>query len=115
MSQADFAKDWTPFRDGLMTEFPGLTDAHLAEADGRIDVLATRVAQAEGMDLADAQTAVRAFLAGPMPADAYAAPQHDDAAIKQSQRYVPEGEDPLADDARFGDDDQADRPMGRTG
>jgi hypothetical protein len=48
-----------------------------------------------------------------MPADAYADPTHDDAALSEAGRYVPEGEDVLSDDSRFGDDDLPDRPMGR--
>ncbi len=50
---------------------------------------------------------------GPMPADAYADPTHDDEATRDARRYIPEGEDPLADDSRFGDDDVPDRPIGR--
>ncbi|PWJ21246.1 hypothetical protein [Jannaschia seohaensis] len=48
-----------------------------------------------------------------MLADAYAAPQHDNAAAMASGAYLPEGEDSLADDRRFGDDDLPERPIGR--
>jgi hypothetical protein len=115
MSRADFEADWTPYRDALVTRFPELSEAELADADGRVPELAMIIAAHQGTTPAEAQAALEEFLAGPMPADAYAAPQHDNEAARESETYVPEGEDPLADDRRFGDDHVADRPMGRTG
>ncbi|UWQ19251.1 hypothetical protein [Jannaschia sp. M317] len=115
MSRADFETDWTPFRDALLTRFDGLTEGDLSDADGQFDALARRIAERGGQTLPDARQTLDRFLSGPMPADAFAAPQHDDAAISGSDAYIPEGEDALADDSRFGDDDLADRPMGRTG
>lgn len=113
MSRADFKADWTPFRDALLTRFPGLAESDLSDADGDIAALSARLAAQDGISPAEAQQALEAFLGGPMPADAYSAPQHDNAAVKGSEAYIPEGEDALADDRRFGDDDLADRPMGR--
>ena len=115
MSREDFQADWTPFRDAILTRFPGLSEDDLSDADGSIAALSARLAENEGVSPAEAEQSLAAFLGGPMPADAHAAPQHDDAAIRESKDYVPEGEDPLADDRRFGDDGLADRPMGRTG
>lgn len=113
MSRADFEKDWTPFRDALLSRYPGLTDGDLSDADGSIPALAARLAQLSGSDREEVEQDLTGFLSGPMPADAYAAPQHDGDAISGSDAYIPEGEDALADDRRFGDDDLADRPMGR--
>ena len=113
MSRADFEADWTPFRDALITRFPKLTEAELSDADGRVPDLALVIAGHEGLSPTEAQQELEAFLGGPMPADAYAAPQHDNAAAKASADYIPEGEDPLADDSRFGDDHIPERPMRR--
>jgi hypothetical protein len=113
MSRADFETDWTPFRDALITRFPTLAEADLADADGSVPALARTIAAQEGTTPAEAEQTLVEFLSGPMPADAYAAPQHDNAAAKASARYIPEGEDPLADDERFGDDHVPERPMGR--
>ncbi|MEM7641316.1 MAG: hypothetical protein AAF366_02170 [Pseudomonadota bacterium] len=115
MSRSDFDRDWVPFRDALMTRFPSLTDGDLAEADGSTAVLAKAIARADGTDPVEAQQALHDFLSGPMPADAYADPAHDNAAAKGSAAYIPEGEDALADDRRFGDDHIPATPMGRDG
>jgi hypothetical protein len=113
MSRADFEADWTPFRDALVTRFPNLTETDLSDADGSIPMLSRIIAVHEGVTPPEAQQELEAFLGGPMPADAYAAPQHDNAAATESADYIPAGEDPLADDSRFGDDNVPSRPMGR--
>jgi hypothetical protein len=115
MSKADFAEDWRPYSDALLDRFPQLTEGDLDDADGSTATLAKRIAEADGtITPAEAQQDLHEFLSGPMPADAYADPLHDNAAAMDSGRYVPEGEDPLADDERFGDDETPEPPMGRT-
>ncbi|SFI57212.1 hypothetical protein [Jannaschia pohangensis] len=113
MSRHQFAEDWVPFRDPLLSTYPELTDGDLAEADGSTAALARTIARKQGVGPDDAQRDLHAFLDGPMPADAYADPSHDDAAVAESGAYIPEGEDALADDARFGDDGKAENPVGR--
>lgn len=115
MSRADFEKDWTPFRDALLTRYPGLTEGDLSDADGSVPALALRLARLSGAERPEAERDLTDFLSGPMPADAYAAPQHDGDAISGSDAYIPDGEEALDDDRRFGDDTQPDTPMGRTG
>ena len=113
MSRQQFAEDWVPFRDAILDRYPGLTDADLEDADGSTAELARRIAAADGIEAGEAQQGLHEFLAGPMPADAYADPSHDNAAVMASDAYIPEGEDALADDRRFGDDDAAENPVGR--
>ena len=113
MSRQDFAQDWVPFRDPLLDRFPSLTDADLEDADGSTAELAKRIAASDGIEPGEAQQQLHEFLAGPMPADAYADPTHDNEAVAESGAYVPAGEDPLADDRRFGDDSTAENPVGR--
>ena len=115
MSRQDFARDWVPFRDAILTRFPTLTEADLQDADGSTAELAKRLAEAEGPDTApaDAQQELHRFLDGPMPADAFADSTNDNEATMESVDYIPAGEDALADDRRFGDDDMAENPVGR--
>ncbi|MEM7489719.1 MAG: hypothetical protein AAF390_11420 [Pseudomonadota bacterium] len=113
MSRQDFARDWVPFRDALLTRYPDLTEADLADADGATADLARVISERGHMTPAEAQQDLHAFLAGPMPADAYADPTHDNAAATASGDYIPAGEDALADDRRFGDDHVPATPMGR--
>ena len=113
MSRQDFKQDWVSFRDPLLTTYPELTEADLEDADGSTMLLAERIAERRGIAANDAQQELHEFLSGPMPADAYAAPTHDDAAVSESDAYVPAGEEVYDDDRRFGDDDASDRPIGR--
>ncbi|WP_308916775.1 hypothetical protein [Jannaschia sp. LMIT008] len=113
MSLTDFRADWVPYRDGLMTRYPDLTDGDLTDADGDTAVLAKRIAEIEGTTPADAQERLHEFLEGPMPADAFADPTNDNAAVMESEDYIPAGEDALADDRRFGDDHTEENPVGR--
>ncbi|MEM7711687.1 MAG: hypothetical protein AAF264_13270 [Pseudomonadota bacterium] len=113
MSREDFARDWVPFRDALLTRYPDLTDGDLSDADGSTADLAGVISARGDMTPAEAQQDLHSFLAGPMPADAYAAPAHDNEAAARSADYIPAGEDALADDRRFGDDHVPATPMGR--
>jgi hypothetical protein len=78
-------------------------------------VLAKRLAEKTDMEAEEAEQQLAKFLAGPMPADSFADPSHDQDAMRDSGRYVPAGEDVYDDDRRFGDDSvvETDRPMGR--
>lgn len=113
MSRQDFAQDWVPFRNALLSRYPELSDGDLSDADGSVPALARRIADKQSADPAEIEQGLTEFLSGPMPADAYAAPGHDNAALRDSGDYVPEGEDPMADDNRFGDDQTTEAPVGR--
>ena len=114
MSRKDFHDDWVPWRDAVLDRYPDLDDADLEDADGSTAALARIIAAKDGsVTPGEAQEALHEFLSGPMPADAYADPTHDDAAVRESDAYIPAGEDASDDDRRFGDDDTAENPVGR--
>ena len=113
MSRQQFQEDWVPFRDAILSRYPELTDGDLADADGSTAELAKAIAARQNIAPAEAQERLHEFLDGPMPADAYADPAYDNAAAKESGRYIPAGEDALADDERFGDDHTNENPVGR--
>lgn len=114
MTIKDFKNDWVPFRDAVLSRYPMLGDEDLQDADGSTAELARRIAAADGgTDPGDAQQDLHEFLEGPMPSDAFADPTNDNEAVKESVDYIPAGEDALADDKRFGDDDMAENPVGR--
>ena len=114
MSRKDFTEDWVPYRDALMTQYPDLDDSDLEDADGSTVELARIIAEKSGGTPGEAQEALLEFLSGPMPADAYADPTHDNAAVMESDAYIPVGEDASDDDRRFGDDAEAENPVGRS-
>ncbi|KIT16925.1 hypothetical protein [Jannaschia aquimarina] len=113
MTKADFERDWVPYRDAILTRWPDLTDGDMQDADGSTAELAKRIAEVDDVSPAEAQRRLHEVLSGPMPADAFADPSHDNRATLKSVDYIPEGEDPLADDRRFGDDDKMANPVGR--
>ena len=113
MSREQFQADWRPFTTALQTRYPELTEGDISDADGSTARLAQTIAEKQGIEPAEAQQRLHEFLGGPMPADAYADPNRDNVAAGESSDYIPDGEDPLADDRRFGDDHTPDRPMGR--
>ena len=112
--------DWTEIRENWEATIPSLQsrwpevpeEDWIAAAGERADIAAA-IARWTGNDLTEAERDLEEWREGPMPADAYADPTHDDEATRDARRYIPEGEDPLADDSRFGDDDVPDRPIGR--
>ena len=113
MSREEFAKNWVPFRDAILTRYPDLKETDLEAADGSTAALARSIAEKDGTDAAEAQQQLHEFLSGPMPADAYADPMRDNAAVADSGDYIPDGEDAMADDRRFGDDNTSESPVGR--
>ncbi len=113
MEWKDIQANWPAMIPVVRASFPELDEARLTGLSGTPDELAEALAEASARDRQEAMRDLETWREGPMPADAYADPTHDDAALSQAGRYVPEGEDVLSDDARFGDDDQPDRPMGR--
>ena len=113
MSREDFSRDWVPFRDPILSAYPELTDEDLSGADGSTVLLSKVIAHKQGIPAEEAQQRLHEFLSGPLPADAYAAPVHDNASIRDSGDYIAEGEDALSDDARFGDDAKTENPVGR--
>lgn len=113
MSRKDFKDDWVPWRDALLDRYPELDDADLEDADGSTAALARLIAEKQDVSPGEAQEALHEFLAGPMPADAYADPTHDNEAVLESGDYIPAGEDESDDDRRFGDDDTSENPVGR--
>jgi len=58
------------------------------------------------METDEAREEIREWLAGEIPADVVMDESHDDRSIRNSAKYVGEGEDEYDDDARFGDDDE---------
>lgn len=96
--------NWSAFYEAIQDRWPEIDEADLDEIDGDSRAFVARVAEVTGMDTAEARDEVREWLAGEIPADVIMDPTHDNHSIALSSKFVPEGEDEYADDARFGDD-----------
>lgn len=113
MTPTDLSADWPALFPSLKARFPELTDDILIGIDADRAHLEAEIAKRHGMTPADAREAVADWMQGPMPADAFAHSTHDNAAVEASGAYVPAGEDPSDDDARFGDDGKLENPAQR--
>lgn len=115
MQWPDIARNWTAYVPAVMDQWPEAVEEDLLALDGSRDALAAYLAQATGRDYNDLQDEIATWREGAMPADVRMDETEDMEAIKESGKYVPAGEDPSDDDAAFGDEQMADRPIGRSG
>jgi hypothetical protein len=113
MQWSEIEQNWRAMIPAIRGRWPEVSEEDLIALSGRKDEVVATIAGASGDTPAEIERQIDEWRQGPMPADAYADPTHDNAAARDAGRYVPDGEDALADDARFGDDDMAERPIGR--
>jgi hypothetical protein len=113
MDRTEIRDTWPALIPSLQARFPELDEDGLIALSGEREELVGALEQRSARDRVEAERDLEAWREGPIPSDAYADPSHDNAAARDAGRYIPEGEDPLSDDRRFGDDDMAERPMGR--
>jgi hypothetical protein len=112
MQWDEIRENWTGLIPSVMARWPQLSEEQLTGMSGTRDELVAGLVQT-GTEAQEAEREVEDWRETPLPLDAYADPDHDQAAAQDAKGYIPEGEDPLADDRRFGDDDVPDRPLGR--
>lgn len=99
-------QNWTAFYEAIVEKWPEIDDADLDEIDGDQRAFVARLAEVTGQEPAEIREELREWLVGEIPSDVVMDPVHDNHSIALSSKYVGEGEDEYADDARFGDDDE---------
>lgn len=97
-------ENWAAFYDAIMDRWPDADEADLDEIDGDQRAFISYIAALTGQEPGDARDEIREWLAGELPSDVVMDPRHDDHSIRLSAKFLPEGEDELDDDARYGDD-----------
>ncbi|MDG4648838.1 hypothetical protein P6F26_10320 [Roseibacterium sp. SDUM158017] len=112
MQWSEIRENWTALIPSVQARWPQLSEERLTALNGERDELVATLVQS-GTDAQEAEREVEDWRETPLPADAYADPAHDAAAAQDAGGYVPEGEDPLSDDRRFGDDSIPETPIGR--
>ncbi|HMQ41250.1 MAG TPA: hypothetical protein PKC09_08255 [Paracoccus sp. (in: a-proteobacteria)] len=100
------AGNWPAFYEAIIERWPDVDEAELDEIDGDQRGFLRYIAEIEGLEPEEAREEVREWLAGEIPADVVMDESHDNISIRNSAKYVGEGEDEYDDDARFGDDDE---------
>ncbi|MCB2126495.1 MAG: hypothetical protein H6897_00240 [Rhodobacteraceae bacterium] len=98
-------ENWPAFFEAILDKWPEADEAELDEIDGDQRAFIAYVAELTGQEAADAREEIRDWLAGELPSDVVMDPRHDDHSIRLSGKFLPEGEEELDDDARYGDDE----------
>ncbi len=110
----DVQSNWSAFHAPILQRWPEADENRLINIAGEERAFQHYIASLTGQDQAAVRDDIATFLQGEMPADVITDPHHDNASITDAGDYVPAGEDPSDDDARFGDDNKTQNPVGRT-
>ncbi len=99
-------ENWSAFFDAIMDRWPEADESDLEDIDGDQRAFVRYIAELGDQEPAEAAQEIREWLVGELPSDVVMDPRHDDHSISLSKKFMPEGEDELDDDARYGDDDK---------
>lgn len=108
------AKEWDALVPAIMEQWPEAEEEDLLQLDGSRDALAAYLAQATGRPYDDVQEELSEWREGGIPADVRMDELNDNLNIKESARHVAPGEDVYDDDRAFGDEQEAEPPVGRS-
>ena len=106
--------NWKAFVPVLIRRWPELDEDELLSMTGRRKRFTSYLAKRHELTLLEAEEEVGYWLDSRIPLDVITNPLHDNASITESAAHIPEGEDVYSEDADFGDDRIADRPLGRS-
>lgn len=113
MIWSEVESHWAAFVPQVMTRWPELDEDEVIATDGDRAAFAGMLSERYDLSPSVADSEIADWLMGLQPADAVMDPTRDNAQIGRSAAHINEGEDPLADDGMFGDDDVPDRPISR--
>ncbi|MDO5648812.1 hypothetical protein [Paracoccus sp. (in: a-proteobacteria)] len=97
-------ENWSAFYEAISDKWPEVDESDLDEIDGDQRGFIAYLAEVTGMETDEVREEIREWLVGEIPSDVVMDPTHDNHSIALSSKFVGEGEDEYADDARFGDD-----------
>ena len=106
MRWSNVQANWPAFYEAIAEKWPEVDEEDLDEIDGDQRAFIKYLAEVTGQEIPEIKDEIREWLAGEIPSDVVMDPIHDGHSIALSAKYVGEGEDEFADDARFGDDDE---------
>ena len=98
-------ENWPAFYEAILDKWPEADEAELDEIDGDQRAFIAYIADVTGQEVEEARAEIREWLTGELPSDVVMDPRHDDHSIRLSGKFLPEGEEELDDDARYGDDE----------
>ena len=114
MEWSEVAEDWPAFIDAIMENWPELDQELVEDMEGDRAAFRRHIMEVYEEEAAAVNEQIREWLESGIPLDAMMDESRDNRQIVESGRFIHPGEDVYSDDREFGDDDQAERPMGRT-
>ncbi|MFI0394735.1 hypothetical protein [Paracoccus jiaweipingae] len=99
-------ENWPAFYEAIQDKWEDADEDRLDEIDGDSKAFVAYIAELTDQDPREASEEITEWLAGEIPSDVVMDPIHDNQSIRNSSKYIPEGEDEYDDDSRFGDDDE---------
>ena len=115
MQWTTVAENWPAFLDRIEQRWPRADRNDLTRIDGDRARFAAYLAQVGELDVAEADSEISEWLEGEVPADVNMNEFRDNDMITESGASIAPGEDVYDDDREFGDDNQSDEPMERSG
>ncbi|OWU84933.1 hypothetical protein ATO6_11570 [Oceanicola sp. 22II-s10i] len=107
-------REWRALVPSILDTWPEAEEDDVLQLDGSREALIGYISQATGRDYDEVAEEVSEWRTGGIPADVRMNDINDNLNIAASARHIPEGEDVYDDDRAFGDDAEAEPPVGRT-
>ncbi len=114
MDWAKIKSNWLAFTPAILERWPQAREVDVENLTGDRDEFATYLAARTGGDPQDMLAEIDAWQMGEIPADIVMDEHMDNERIRASASHIGEGEDALADDQAFGDEEVPERPLGRS-
>ncbi|MBV0912140.1 hypothetical protein [Anianabacter salinae] len=105
--------NWAAFVDPILQTWPDADEDEIASIDGDREAFTDYIATVEQIERIEAQEQIAEWLEGAIPSDVRMDEEMDAEGYAESRKHLMEGEDPSDDDAKFGDDQTPETPIGR--
>jgi len=107
-------REWSVLVPSILETWPEADEAELLDLDGTRAALAAYLAEVTERPVEDIEDELSEWRTGGIPADIRMDALNDNVNITSSGRYIGAGEDVYDDDKAFGDDNEAEPPVGRS-
>lgn len=114
MQWTQIARNWTAFTPAILDRWPEAEENEILALPPSQDALAAYLSTRTGDTARDLLVQIKDWQMGEIPTDIAMDETRDMTNISQSASNLGDGEVPSDRDDLFGDDNQADRPIGRS-
>ncbi|WP_375172894.1 hypothetical protein [Pseudooceanicola sp.] len=114
MQWDEIQANWEAFTPAILDHWPDAEEDSVLALDGNRDAFAVYLSDITGESPRETLTQIEEWRMGHIPTDVAIDPKRDNANIAQSDRHLGPGEETSDRDDLFGDDNEAEPPVGRT-